>query len=72
MRFAPMILCLLFSGTLAFAHCGSCGTENKKTQRMNCVKSKKKKNKCDSDADCESKCKNHKQTDGHKAHHHSH
>jgi len=71
MKFMALIACVVFSGSMAFAHCGSCGTGEAKSEKHSCDKSKKKKgHKCD--GKCDKAHKRHKKNDGHKAHHHSH
>lgn len=71
MKFLTVLACVLFSGSMAFSHCGSCGTGEAKAEKHSCSKSKKKGHKCGKE--CKDDHKKHdKKTNGHKAHNHDH
>ncbi len=43
MKMTTLFISILFSGSLAFAHCGSCGTGSKEKAKPSCSKHEKSK-----------------------------
>jgi hypothetical protein len=72
MKFLTLLACIVFSGSMALAHCGSCGTGDNKKEEHSHSDSKEKKHKCGKKCKAKHKMKHKhahdKKTNGHKAH----